>query len=80
MKLRVEISLYPLNQNFLPPIDDFINRLNQHQEISILTNELSTQIYGEYDKVMQVLSSEMKISFDEPSKMVFVVKYHCPEE
>ncbi len=78
MKLRVDISLYPLNENFIPPIDDFISRLNRHEDITVWTNDLSTQIFGDYEKVMQVLNEEMKISFEEKMKMVFVVKYHSP--
>jgi len=78
MKLRVEISLYPLKEDFLPLIDSFITRLNRHQGITIWTNDLSTQIFGEYDKVMHVLNEEMKTSFEDKTKMVFVVKFHSP--
>lgn len=78
MKLKVEISLYPLNENFLPPIDAFITRLNRHDGITVWTNDLSTQIVGDYDKVMEVINEEMKTSFEDKTKMVFVVKFHSP--
>ena len=80
MKLRVEISLYPLTENFIPYIDDVIGRLKNHQGITVSTNELSTQIYGEYDRVMNIINQEMKWSFQSNIKMVFVAKYHCPTE
>lgn len=79
MKLRVEISLHPLTENFIPPIDDFIHRLNQDKELLVTTNELSTHIYGDYDKVMNLIGEEMKKSFQSGIKMVFVTKFHCPE-
>lgn len=80
MKLRVEISLYPLTENFIPYIDDVIGRLKNQEGITLSTNELSTQIYGEYDRVMSIINQEMKLSFQNNIKMVFVAKYHCPSE
>lgn len=79
MKLRVEISLHPLTENFIPPIDNFINRLHDYKGVSVTTNELSTHVYGEYDQVMKLVGEEMKISFQTGTKMVFVSKFHCPE-
>jgi uncharacterized protein YqgV (UPF0045/DUF77 family) len=80
MKLRAEISMYPLSDNFIPFIDDVIARLKSHEGITLSTNELSTQIYGDYDKVMHILNQEMKLSFKSDTKMVFVAKFHCPGE
>lgn len=78
MKLKVEISLYPLTENFIPLIDSFITRVNKHEGVTVWTNDLSTQIMGDYDKVMHVINEEMKISFEDKTKMVFVVKFHSP--
>lgn len=78
MKLRVEVSLYPLKDDFSPIIDDFITRLNRQEGITVWTNDLSTHIIGDYDRVMEVISAEMKISFENKSKMVFVSKFHSP--
>jgi len=78
MKLRVEVSLYPLKDNFIPSIDDFISRLNRYEGITVWTNDLSTHIIGDYDKVMEVFTKEMKTSFEEKVKMVFITKFHSP--
>lgn len=78
MKLRMEVSLYPLSNDFLPPIEDFISRINQHEGITVWTNDLSTQIFGDYDRVMEVYNSEMKRSFESKDKMVFIVKFLSP--
>ena len=32
MKVAVDISLYPLNADYIPPIKDVIDRINQHED------------------------------------------------
>ena len=36
---------------------------------------MSTQIFGEYDVVMALLTQEMKQSFEQFGTMIFVVKF-----
>ena len=73
MKTSVEISYYPLNQEYVPPIKEFINRLNKDDQLVVKTNGMSTQIFGEYDHVMDILTVEIKKSFSNPHS-VFVMK------
>ncbi|MFT5600277.1 MAG: hypothetical protein ACI9N1_000511 [Flavobacteriales bacterium] len=75
MDLSVEISKYPLNENYIPVIKDFIDRLNTHPHITVLTNTMSTQIFGEFDAVMHAISTEMKKSFSQDIKQVMVMKF-----
>jgi len=75
MKLSVEISNYPLNENYIPAIKDFIERLQANELLRISCNTMSTQIFGEHDDVMNVLSAEMKSSFEQFGKMIFVCKF-----
>jgi len=56
IRVAVDISLYPLDKNFIPPISDFISRLNEHSSLTVITNTMSTQIKGEYDVVMGILN------------------------
>ena len=66
--------MYPLDQNYEPPIIDFIKRLNRHATLQIKTNTMSTQIFGEYDTVMSALSQEIKESFGAERKVSMVMK------
>lgn len=75
MKLTVEISKYPLHQDYIPFIKDFIDRLNEHKELKVITNTLSTQVFGDYDTVMAVLSAEIKRSYEQFGKAIFVCKF-----
>ncbi|MEA3479557.1 MAG: YkoF family thiamine/hydroxymethylpyrimidine-binding protein [Bacteroidota bacterium] len=73
MNTSVEISYYPLNQEYVPPIREFIDRLNQDKRLVVRTNGMSSQIFGKYDDVMEVLCKEIKDSFSNPHS-VFVMK------
>ncbi|NCP45955.1 MAG: hypothetical protein COW67_02875 [Flavobacteriales bacterium CG18_big_fil_WC_8_21_14_2_50_32_9] len=74
MKTTIEISNYPLNADYIPPIKDFIDRLNLNKNIKVKTNATSTHIVGDFDVVMPILQKEIKISFEKYGKMIFVVK------
>jgi uncharacterized protein YqgV (UPF0045/DUF77 family) len=75
MKLSLEISMYPLNETFIPLIKDFIDRMNQHKNLVIKTNTMSTQVFGDFDKVMNAFQQELKASFIDETKIVVVTKF-----
>ncbi len=74
MKASVELSMYPLGREFVPDIKDFISRLQQHQDIIVEVNGMSTQLFGDYRQIMSVLTDEIEISFNKHGKSVFVMK------
>jgi uncharacterized protein YqgV (UPF0045/DUF77 family) len=73
MKISVEISYYPLDQEFVPPIRAFIDRLHTHSGLLIQTNGMSTQVFVEYTAVFDALKEEIGRSFENPHS-VFVMK------
>ncbi|GEK09789.1 hypothetical protein HUZ36_08645 [Pseudoalteromonas sp. McH1-7] len=75
MQVSVEISKYPLHQDYIPFIQGFIDRLNQHDDIKVLTNTMSTQVFGEFDLVTSIINQEMKRSFETFGKSIFVCKF-----
>lgn len=74
MKVSVEISLYPLKDDFIPAIDRFLLRIHNHQNITVRVNGMSTQITGDYTAVMTALQEEMRITFEETGDQLFVMK------
>lgn len=74
MHTAIEISLYPLDRDFIPPIQDFIDRLNTYPEIKVLTNSMSTQISGEHQRLFEILAKETAQSFGQHGRKVFVMK------
>lgn len=63
MKISVELTLTPLQDDFEPIIIQFIKKLRS-SGLKILENPLSTQVFGDYDDVMKVLTSEIKEAMD----------------
>jgi uncharacterized protein YqgV (UPF0045/DUF77 family) len=78
MEIGVEISLYPLHQQYIPPIQDFIDRLNAEAGLRVVTNSMSTQVFGDYETVMQTLVRELRTTFEAGDKAVFVMKVLGP--
>ena len=74
MRIAVDISLYPLTEDFIPPIDDIIERLNSHESLEVITNSMSTQVSGEYEEVMAAINREIKTTFESLPKAVFAIK------
>ena len=78
MDIAVELSLYPLNAQYIPPIQDFIDRLNAHEQLKVVTNSLSTQVFGPYEVVFGALTRELRETFARNDKAVFVMKVLGP--
>ncbi|HSY08682.1 MAG TPA: hypothetical protein VK820_09130 [Steroidobacteraceae bacterium] len=78
MDIGIEISLYPLTADFIPPIEDFIARLNGDKRFKVHTNSMSTQLFGPYEILFAALTREMRTTFERAGKAVFVVKVLGP--
>lgn len=75
LQLSVEISKYPLSENYIPAIKDFIERLQATEGLSVVGNTMSTQVFGDYDLVMDTLKNEMRRSYEQFGKAIFVCKF-----
>ena len=82
MEIGVEISLYPLTEHFVPEIHDFIARVSAAGDLKVVTGSFSTQIFGEYERVFETLSRELRATFDsrgqQGGKAAFVLKVLGP--
>jgi uncharacterized protein YqgV (UPF0045/DUF77 family) len=74
MKASVDISLYPLADEYIPAIKEFIDRVQQYPEIAVVRNDLSTQLYGDYEQIMDLLKVEVRLSWEKYGKSIFVIK------
>lgn len=74
MHTAVEISLYPLDADYIPSIKNFIDRLNGYPELKVTTNAMSTQIAGKHRRVFEILAVETEKTFNESGRKVFVMK------
>ena len=74
MRTMIEISLYPLDSDYIPPIQDFIDRLNTYPELQVTTNAMSTQVTGEHARLFEILAMETAVTFKQTGRKVFVMK------
>jgi uncharacterized protein YqgV (UPF0045/DUF77 family) len=73
MEISVELTLTPIQDNYEPVIIEFIKAM-RNSGLTVLENPLSTQVYGDYDKVMQLLKDEVKIAFEAMDRVLMHVK------
>ena len=73
MKISVELTLSPLQDDYETEIIRFIKALRA-SGLKVLENPLSTQVYGEYDQVMDLLREEVRRSMEAVGQAVFLIK------
>ena len=73
MIATIEVSMYALTDGYEQKVIDFIQRVKQNKGIRVEVNGLSTQLFGEYDLLMNLLKKEMQHDF-ENGKAVFLLK------
>ena len=75
MNLLVEITMYPLHDEHMQSIDDFLVRLNAAEGIEVKTGRMSTLLYGEHGTVMDLLKEAMASSHaEDEASAAFVLK------
>ena len=74
MKCSVEISMYPLNKKYKHQIICFIKKLRSYNTIEVISNGMSTQVFGDYDNVIDIFNKEIKFVFKSKNKIVFNLK------
>lgn len=74
MHTAIEISLYPLDSDYIPAIKAFIERLNTYPDLRVVTNSMSTQISGEHQRLFEILGKETAATFAAAGRKVFVMK------
>ena len=73
MKVSVELTCTPLQDKYEEIIKSFILKLRA-SGFTVLENPLSTQVYGDYDEVMNMLNREIKNSLELVSAGIFTLK------
>ncbi|MDX2188601.1 MAG: YkoF family thiamine/hydroxymethylpyrimidine-binding protein [Bacteroidota bacterium] len=71
MEATAEISLYPLeNSEFREVILEFIQNLKSTPGLTVETNGLSTQIFGEFNIIMQCITKELEKVFEQETAIM----------
>ncbi|MFN4122054.1 MAG: hypothetical protein ACK4GL_01980 [Flavobacteriales bacterium] len=82
MKVSIEISLYPLTENYTAYIDAFILLFNRESSIHVIVNGMSTQLFGNLDVIWPLLQKGIE-QIHSQVQASFVIKVisgiHQPE-
>ena len=73
MKVSVELTLAPLKNNYVPIIKSFIKKLRK-LNVTIKETPLSTQIYGEYDEIMNMIIPMIRKTFEDEDAVMLHIK------
>ena len=73
MKISIELTLTPLGTDFEKIIKDFIKKLRK-SDLKVIETPLSTQVYGDYDDVMNFLSKNTYESFQKSDNIIMNMK------
>lgn len=73
MQISAELALTPLQDDFDAPVKAFIRKLRS-SGLTVMENPLSTQIYGDYDKIMEFLTEEVREAFQATDHVILTIK------
>ena len=62
MIITAELSLYPLQSDYIEVIQAFVQKLNERDGLSVHTNAMSTQILGEAQTVFAAVQELLEQS------------------
>jgi len=60
MKVTIELSLYPLKENYTQIIIEFIKCLRRYNDIKVYSTAMSTYVIGDYEQTMKIVTDELK--------------------
>ena len=63
MNISVEISMYPLSENYLVRVDAFIKALQVYKSFKIVVSPISTQLFGDSFAIFAALEKEITLAF-----------------
>lgn len=76
MQLSVDISMYPLQEDYKTKIKAFLQDINSNADaVEIRTSNMSTRLFGDFQAVTDLLNAAMLESMQRYGKIVFVCKY-----
>ena len=75
--------MYPLTDGYKEEVKAFLRRLNRQEKIEVITNGVSTQVFGNYDDVMKAYTESLKPSMEGDVAIAVVSKIinsHLPPD
>lgn len=74
MNISIEISMYPLQEDFEPSIDRFLSELHKSENLKVATNNMSTQVFGDINMVFPTIQRLIHDAYRQGGQCPFVLK------
>ena len=74
MIVTIDISMYPNREDFIPPIKGFIKKINNYEDLKVVTYPTSTVVQGEYVYAMNAVQETISFCYKEYDMAVYVAK------
>ena len=72
--VTIDISMYPNREDFIAPIEGFIEKINGFDGLKITTFPTSTVVQGEYIRAMAAVQDTILACYKDYDMAVYVVK------
>ena len=74
MNCSVAISMYPIDKKYKKHIIEFIKKLRLYKSIKVISNGMSTQVFGKFTDITSALNHEIQLAFKNKIPIVFNLK------
>lgn len=74
MQVTIDISMYPNREDFIPPINGFIEKINKFDNLKVTTFPTSTVVQGDYVYAMTAVQETIAACYAEFNMAIYVAK------
>ena len=74
MEVTIDISMYPNREDFIPPIQGFIEKINCFDNLKVTTFPTSTVVQGEYEHAMKAVQDTIAACYKQFNMAIYVAK------
>ena len=74
MKITLDISMYPLREDYEAQILKFIDHVKSNSKFEMRVNALSTQLQGDQKEVMSTVNNAIAEVYKDGMRATFVLK------
>ncbi len=74
MKITLDISMYPLREDYESQILKFIDHVKSNSNFEFRVNALSTQLQGEQQEVMNTINNAIAEVYKDGMRATFILK------
>lgn len=75
MHIGIEVSFYPLQDQYVPAIEAVIDELKADESLRVEVNTMSTQVFGDFERVFARLQQAAELGMTRTPHAAMVTKW-----